>query len=167
MVNTFALFVAALAAGSVSALPIRSRDSGVDLSSLFGLAAPAAGQQSGTGLPAGFQGSNAAHDEQASQEASDATAAAAAEAAAGVDITASIAAASSSAAAAAATATTNPDDPFPTQNTNLTPEQLGQLSGLRAKLDIDNKFGDTGAAIQDQEDINALISDGEGSFGGF
>ena len=67
--------------------------------------------------------------------------------------------------AVAATATVNPLDPFPPPNTSLTPEQLGQLSGLRAKLAIDTQFGDTGAAIADQSAINALIASGEGSFG--
>ncbi|KAJ7113048.1 hypothetical protein C8R44DRAFT_741385 [Mycena epipterygia] len=110
------------------------------------LAAPADGTQTGTGLPAGFQGSDAAHDAQAT----------AAEAA-GINISASIAAASSSAAAVAATATANPNDPIPTSNFGLSPEQLGQLSGLRAKLAINNQLGDSGAAIQDQEDINTHI----------
>jgi hypothetical protein len=118
--------------------------------------------QGGVIIPAG---NNDAHDEQQAEFSSAAIAAAAAETAAGIDIAASIAAASSSAAAAAATASVNPLDPLPAQNTNLTPEQLGQLSGLRAKLQIDNQFGDTGAAIDDQEAINALIEDGEGSFG--
>lgn len=118
--------------------------------------------QGGVIIPAG---NNDAHDAQQAEFSSASVAAAAAETAAGIDIAASIAAASSSAAAAAATATVNPLDPLPQQNTNLTPEQLGQLSGLRAKLQIDNQFGDTGAAIADQESIDALISDGEGSFG--
>ncbi|KAJ7468695.1 hypothetical protein FB451DRAFT_1257027 [Mycena latifolia] len=163
MVNTFNLFVAALAARSVVALPLRSRDSGSDISSLFGLAAPADGEQTGTGIPAGF-GSNAAHDAQVSQQAAAAATAAAAEKAAGVDIAATIASVSSSVAAFEATATVDPFAPFPTPNTSLTPEQLGQLSGLRAKLSLDNQFGDTGAAIKDQEDIDALVSSGEGSF---
>ncbi|KAJ7841570.1 hypothetical protein B0H14DRAFT_3457343 [Mycena olivaceomarginata] len=90
---------------------------------------------------------------------------AAAEKTAGIDIAASITAASSSAAAVAATATVNPLDPFPPPSTSLTPEQLGQLSGLRAKLAIDNQFNDTGAAIDDQESIDTLIESGEGGFG--
>ncbi|KAJ7122681.1 hypothetical protein C8R43DRAFT_1241219 [Mycena crocata] len=152
MVNTFTFFVAALFAGSVAALPIGS-DSGLVARFQFGN--PAAQQ--------------AAHDAQASSQAIAAAAAAASESAAGIDIAASIAAASSSAAAAAATHVVNPLDPVPdpTANSNLTPEQLGQLSGLRAKLAIDNQFGDQGAAIKDQEDISAILEDAEGSFGGF
>lgn len=117
--------------------------------------------QGGVIIPAG---NNDAHDAQQAEFASASAAAAAAEKTAGIDIAASIAAASSSAAAVAATATVNPLDPLPVQKTNLTPEQLGQLSGLRTKLAIDNQFGDNGAAIDDQESIDALISSGEGSF---
>jgi len=165
MVKTFTLFVAALAAGSVTALPLYGRDdSGFDISSLFGAAAPPDGEQSGTGIPPGFGAANqnAAHDAQVSEEATAATAAAAAESAAGIDIAASIAAASSSAEAVAATATENPLDPLPTPNLGLSPEQLGELSGLRAKLAIDTQFNDTGAIIQDNEDIEALESTNEG-----
>ncbi|KAF7345679.1 hypothetical protein MVEN_01587700 [Mycena venus] len=106
---------------------------------------------------------------EAAQEAHDAAAAkaAAAEAAAGIDITASIASASSSAAAVAATQTVNPLDPFPLNTHGLTPEQQGQLSGLRAKLAIDTQFGDTAALIQDNADIQNLISLNDGTFGGF
>ncbi|KAF7336232.1 hypothetical protein MVEN_02171100 [Mycena venus] len=86
--------------------------------------------------------------------------------AAGVDISASVAAASSSAAAVAATHTQNPLDPIqtPLANQLLTPEQLGQLSGLRAKLALDQQFGDTEAAIDDQDGISELLSlnSGEG-----
>ncbi|KAJ7314306.1 hypothetical protein DFH08DRAFT_895929 [Mycena albidolilacea] len=116
----------------------------------------------GISIPAG---SSDAADEQQAEFASASAAAAAAEKKAGIDVAASIAAASSSAAAVAATATVNPLDPFPVPSTNLTPEQLGQLSGLRAKLAIDNQFNDTGAAIDDQESIDALIESGEGGFG--
>lgn len=105
----------------------------------------------------------AAHDAQVSANADAASSASAAEAAAGVDIAASIAAASSSAAAAAATQTVNPLDPFPANNQGLTPEQLGQLSGLRAKLAIDTQFGDNGGIAQDNDDIEALISSNDGS----
>ncbi|KAJ7689773.1 hypothetical protein B0H17DRAFT_1134717 [Mycena rosella] len=164
MVNAFAFFVAALAAGSVAALPVQNRDF---LSSLLNSPPPPPDDSAGgTGIPVGFGSANqqAAHDAQASQEATAATAAAAAESAAGIDIVASIAAASSSAAAAAATATVNPNDPFPPERTTLTPEQIGQLSGLRAKLAIDTQFGDTGAIIQDNDDIEALISSGEATF---
>ncbi|KAF7362572.1 hypothetical protein MVEN_00605700 [Mycena venus] len=186
MVNAFIFVVAALAA-STTARPILSSrakggnaDGGITLSDLLGVAASTnTGASADTAddsntVPPGFTnfggviipaGSNAAHDEQQAEFSSASVAAAAAETAAGIDIAASIAAASSSAAAVAATATANPLDPFPTPNTNLTPEQIGQLSGLRAKLAIDNQFGDTGAAIDDQEAIDALISDGEGSFG--
>ncbi|KAJ7437800.1 hypothetical protein B0H11DRAFT_2009732 [Mycena galericulata] len=160
MVNTMNLMnlvIAALFAGSVSALPLYSRDA-----SDLGIFAPPAGQQAGTGIPPGF-GNDVAADEQASAFAAAATSAAAAEAAAGVDITASIAAASSSAAAAAATATVNPLDPLQGPNTNLTPAQLGELSGLRAKLAIDTQFGDTGAAIHDQSSIDSIIASGEDS----
>ncbi|KAJ7325961.1 hypothetical protein DFH08DRAFT_1085117 [Mycena albidolilacea] len=186
MVNAFIIVVAALAA-SVTARPIsgRAKDNGGDVSlgdlaDLIGAAATAtatadaaAGTDDNT-VPPGFTnfggviipaGNNDAHDEQQAEFSSASIAAAAAETAAGIDIAASIAAASSSAAAAAATASVNPLDPLPAQNTNLTPEQLGQLSGLRAKLQIDDQFGDTGAAIDDQEAIDALIEDGEGSFG--
>ncbi|KAJ6630013.1 hypothetical protein B0H10DRAFT_1984748 [Mycena sp. CBHHK59/15] len=185
MVNAFIIVVAALAA-SATARPISGRakgakraDAGAGLADLFGVAAAtatadAAAATDDNTVPPGFTnfggviipaGNNDAHDEQQAEFSSASVAAAAAETAAGIDIAASIAAASSSAAAAAATATVNPLDPLPQQNTNLTPEQLGQLSGLRAKLQIDNQFGDTGAAIADQEAIDALISDGEGSFG--
>ncbi|KAJ7671091.1 hypothetical protein B0H17DRAFT_1085481 [Mycena rosella] len=181
MVNTFMIVVAALAA-SATARPISGRaknaETGLaDLSGLFGLAAATATADAAAAtdniVPPGFTnfggviipaGNNDAHDEQQAEFSSASVAAAAAETAAGINIAASIAAASSSAAAAAATATVNPLDPLPQQNTNLTPEQLGQLSGLRAKLQIDNQFGDTGAAVTDQEAIDALISDGEGSF---
>lgn len=101
--------------------------------------------QGGVIIPAG---NSDAHDEHQAEFSSASIAAAAAETAAGIDIAASIAAASSSAAAAAATASVNPLDPLPAQNTNLTPEQLGQLSGLHAKLQIDDQFGDTGAATR-------------------
>ncbi|KAJ7203511.1 hypothetical protein GGX14DRAFT_698937 [Mycena pura] len=184
MVNAFIIVVAALAASAI-ARPISGRakgaDAGAGLADLLGAAAAtptatadAAAATDDNTVPAGFTnfggviipaGNNDAHDEQQAEFSSASVAAAAAESAAGIDIAASIAAASSSAAAAAATATVNPLDPLPQQNTNLTPEQLGQLSGLRAKLQIDNQFGDTGAAIADQEAIDALISDGEGSFG--
>jgi len=181
MVNAFIIVVAALAA-SATARPISGRakgaDAGAGLADLIGAAATstadAAAATDDNTVPPGFTnfggviipaGNNDAHDEQQAEFSSASVAAAAAETAAGIDIAASIAAASSSAAAAAATATVNPLDPLPQQNTNLTPEQLGQLSGLRAKLQIDNQFGDTGAAIADQESIDALISDGEGSFG--
>ncbi|KAJ6477000.1 hypothetical protein C8R45DRAFT_368691 [Mycena sanguinolenta] len=172
------IFVVATLTASVIARPVFGRKQGGDadsgLADLFGAAAATttADDASNT-VPAGSTnfggviipaGSNAAHDEQQAEFSSASVAAAAAETAAGIDIAASIAAASSSAAAFAATATANPLDPFPTTNTNLTPEQLGQLSGLRAKLAIDTQFGDTGAAIADQEAIDALISDGEGSF---
>jgi hypothetical protein len=119
--------------------------------------------QGGISIPVGS--SDAADEQQAEFASASAAAAAAAEKTAGIDIAASIAAASSSAAAVAATATVNPLDPFPVPSTNLTPEQLGQLSGLRAKLAIENQFNDTGAAIDDQESIDALIESGEGSFG--
>ncbi|KAJ7794727.1 hypothetical protein B0H14DRAFT_2621648 [Mycena olivaceomarginata] len=84
-----------------------------------------------------------------------------AEAAAGIDIQASIAAASSSAAAVAATQTVNPTDPFPVNNHGLTPEELGQLAGLRAKLAIDTQFGDTAAEIKDNADIPSLESEND------
>jgi hypothetical protein len=99
--------------------------------------------QGGVIIPAG---NSDAHDEHQAEFSSASIAAAAAETAAGIDITASIAAASSS--ASAATASVNPLDPLSAQNTNLTPEQLGQLSGLHAKLQIDDQFGDTGAATR-------------------
>jgi hypothetical protein len=108
--------------------------------------------------------SNDAHDEQQADIAS-AKAAATAKAAAGIDISASIAATSSSAAAAAATAIVNPLDPFAPERTTLTPEQIGQLSGLRAKFAIDQQSGDDEAAIDDNQAIEALIESGEATFG--
>ncbi|KAJ7866496.1 hypothetical protein B0H13DRAFT_2352515 [Mycena leptocephala] len=171
MVKTFNLFVALLAAGAVAARPIFTRDSGVDLSQLEGLLGVAdstGGSDSGDSTggfnsPEAEANQQAAHDAQVSANADAASSASAAEAVAGVDIAASIAAASSSAAAAAATQTVNPLDPFPANNQGLTPEQLGQLSGLRAKLAIDTQFGDNGAIAQDNDDIEALISSNDGS----
>ncbi|KAJ7073586.1 hypothetical protein C8F01DRAFT_1271235 [Mycena amicta] len=180
MVKAYIIFGAALAVASVTARPVVvPRFNLGDLANLISVAATAtdtadaAGPTGDNVAPPGFTnfggviipaGSSAGHDEQQAEFLSDSIAAAAAETAAGIDIAASIAAASSSAAAAAAVATVNPLDPFPQEKTSLTPEQLGQLSGLRAKLAIDSQFGDRGAAIKDQADINALISSGQGSF---
>ncbi|KAJ7852376.1 hypothetical protein B0H14DRAFT_3137156 [Mycena olivaceomarginata] len=169
MVKAFILVVATLVA-SAMARPIKlsdllgaaaANDTTTDASDASNEVPPGFTNFGGVIIPAG---NNDAHDAQQAEFASASAAAAAAEKTAGIDIAASIAAASSSAAAVAATATVNPLDPLPVQKTNLTPEQLGQLSGLRAKLAIDNQFGDNGAAIDDQESIDALISSGEGSF---
>ncbi|KAJ6568618.1 hypothetical protein B0H19DRAFT_1256363 [Mycena capillaripes] len=133
-VKTSALFIALLAAAAALARPVFD----------FGVVVIA--------------NQEAAHDAQVSHNAEAASQAAAAEAAAGIDIAASITAASSSAAAVAATATVSALDPVPARTFGLTPEQLGELSGLRAKLQIDTQFGDDGAIEQDTLDINALES---------
>ncbi|KAJ7741082.1 hypothetical protein B0H16DRAFT_1694126 [Mycena metata] len=159
----FNFFLAALVAISVTARPITLGD--LEKEAAASVAAGNVGTDSDAGAfgIGGGQNQQAAADNQQSEFAAAATAAAAAEAAAGVDITASIAAASSSAAAAAATATVNPLDPFPQNNQGLTPEQLGALSGLRAKLQIDTQFNDTGAIASDNDAIEAAISVNDGS----
>ncbi|KAF7359619.1 hypothetical protein MVEN_00685700 [Mycena venus] len=139
MVNTAKLLIAFLAAGSAFAHPVFNRGQ-IDmrkLGGIFGIAdsvgtstAKAAVQAPGT---------------QFTTTASSA-AASAAEAAAGIDVAASIAAASSAAAAVAATETA-----FDTLG--LTPEDKGKIAGLKAKLAIDQQFGDAAAVLQDQEDI--------------
>ncbi|KAJ6526034.1 hypothetical protein B0H19DRAFT_1275895 [Mycena capillaripes] len=169
MVNALNVFIALLAAGSAVARPIYARDSGFDLgdlSDLLGSSSDSGDSTGGFNSPEAQSNQNAAAQAQATAFAAAASSAAAAEAAVGIDITASIAAASSSAAAAAATQTVNPLDPFPLNTNGLTPEQLGQLSGLRAKLAIDTQFNDTGAIAKDNEDILALesINDGSGAF---
>ncbi|KAJ7842459.1 hypothetical protein B0H14DRAFT_2586324 [Mycena olivaceomarginata] len=166
MVKTSNLIVALLAAGSVVARPVYTRDSGFDLSDLLGAAAGSDSGDSTGGFnsPQAQSNQQAAADAQASGNSAAATKASAAEAAAKIDISASIAAASSSAAAVAATQTVNPLDLFSLNTHGLTPEQLGQLSGLRAKLAIDTQFKDNGAIAQDNDDIEApeSINDGSG-----
>ncbi|KAJ7358374.1 hypothetical protein DFH08DRAFT_953532 [Mycena albidolilacea] len=180
MVKVFVLILAALAA-SATARPISLGDL------LDGLATDSANNTPDDAttdaddsniLPPGFTNfvhftpwtglslvSNDAHDEQQADIASAKAAAATPEAAAGIDISASIAAASSSAAAAAATAIVNPLDPFAPERTTLTPEQIGQLSGLGAKFAIDQQSGDDEAAIDDNQAIEALVESGEATFG--
>ncbi|KAJ7800184.1 hypothetical protein B0H14DRAFT_3490912 [Mycena olivaceomarginata] len=174
MVNAFIIVVAALAA-SITARPISARAKGNggdvslgDLADLIGAAATAtatadaaAGTDDNT-VPPGFTnfggviipaGNNDAHDEQQAEFSSASIAAAAAETAAGIDNRRVHRRCVELCRCRRGHGICEP------------PRSLGQLSGLRAKLQIDDQFGDTGAAIDDQEAIDALIEDGEGSFG--
>ncbi|KAJ7687056.1 hypothetical protein B0H17DRAFT_1136560 [Mycena rosella] len=173
MVRTFTLFLAAVAASCVSAVPLDARHKGHPRPT------PTAKAGSGVTPPAGaravavatvdtlyarHRGHKAGGSPTAKAGGGSPTAKAGASPTARaietVDISALVAAASASAASvqAAAITTAAPGEAFGS------PEFQGEEAGLQLKLELDTEAGDTAAAAQDQVDLDAL---NEGAGGGF